>query len=191
MTQARLKGQALSALLTFVLDSAPAKELTRLLGQLIDREPPAQTRVRGRLEDRSGETDLHPKRSFGRFTDQAMLLMSAIIPPLVHLRDTNKLRLTLQEVERHLALDSAATLAARKDIPLSVREDLNAYLRRLPGMDDGQLTSGCFTDSVRDQYGYIQMQWLAPLRGVIDDLGQSGKRESPAMPVRPPHFTVH
>lgn len=66
--------QALSALLVFVMDSAPASELSRLLGHLVGRTPPG---------------------SFGTMTERAMLLMCAIMSPLVYLRDAGKLRFTV------------------------------------------------------------------------------------------------
>lgn len=66
--------QALSALLVFVMDSAPAGELSRLLGHLVGRNPPG---------------------SVGTMTERAMLLLCALMPPLVYLRDAGKLRFTV------------------------------------------------------------------------------------------------
>lgn len=105
------------------------------------------------LMDNQGSGDMWRSR--------AISLLSSVMHALLYMRDQNEIILSADLIREYLLLDNVIKLyKTRKDFPENVRNDLRAYLLSLPSFQESAPKQ---SDTVSEQHGYLQMQFLTPL----------------------------
>lgn len=99
---------------------------------------------------------------------RAISLIGAIMMALVHMRDEKEILLDVDEIREYLILENIIKLAKRRDLPSHVIIALKAYLKSLPGYQDGAQKQ---SETVNDQHGYLQMQFTKILGSLADSYG--------------------
>lgn len=111
----------------------------------------------GLMDEAGGENALWKGR--------AVSMVSSVLMALVFLRDHHGQPLTVSVLREALVLEHLHTLSSDSRLPAHVLQALQAYLRSIPG--SGQRSeAGGFSDVVRDQHGYLQMQFSRVLASV-------------------------
>lgn len=99
---------------------------------------------------------------------RAISLVSGIMMGLVWLRDNDGLLLDVDVIRDYLILDNIQKLAKRRDLPSNILSAIKAYLKSLPGYQDGAPKQ---SETVMDQHGYLQMQFTKILGSLSDTYG--------------------
>ena len=99
---------------------------------------------------------------------RAVSLISALMMALVDMRDKKEILLDVEIIRDYLILDNIIKLAKRRDLPSHVITALKAYLRSLPGYQEGAQKQ---SETVMDQHGYLQMQFTKILGSLSDSYG--------------------
>lgn len=97
---------------------------------------------------------------------RAISLLISVLKALIYMRDNKELVLDAETIREYLILDNIIKLyKTRRDFPDSIRRDLRAYLTSLPGFQDSAPKQN---DTVFEQHGYLQMQFLGALNRLKD-----------------------
>lgn len=99
---------------------------------------------------------------------RAISLISSIMMGLVHMRDQREILLDVDQIRDYLILENIIRLAKRRDLPSHVVVAIKAYLKSLPGYQDGAQKQ---SETVMDQHGYLQMQFTKILGSLADSYG--------------------
>lgn len=92
---------------------------------------------------------------------RAISLISVVIRALVYMREEKEILLNSAVIREYLILDNLIKLfKTRRDFPDVLRNDLRSYLLSLPGFQESAPKQ---SDTVMEQHGYLQMQFLTPL----------------------------
>lgn len=115
--------------------------------------------------------------------ERAVSLMSSLMPALTWKRDNQDFLVSVSSVRNYLNLNYIIQLSRDEAIPEKIREGLKGYLDTLPGYvdeafdDDGkEKPMGpdqpmVDTTTVRQQHGYLTMQFTRALQSLGDDYG--------------------
>ncbi len=103
--------------------------------------------------------------SDGIWKDRAASYISALIRPLVALRDDGKLLLDVSVIRSYFQLEKTIELSKRTDIGRDDTAGLRAYVENLPGYQEGKST---IESTVYEQHGFISMQF-SPCMGMLSD----------------------
>lgn len=110
------------------------------------------------LMDSSGGGDMWRSR--------AISLLICVVKALIYMRDQKELVLDAEAIREYLIFDNLVKLyKVRRDFPDSIRRDLRAYLTSLPGFQESAPKQ---SDTVMEQHGYLQMQFLSALNRLKD-----------------------
>lgn len=99
---------------------------------------------------------------------RAVSLISALMMALVDMREKKEILLDVEIIRDYLILDNIIKLAKRRDLPSHVVTAIKAYLRSLPGFQEGAQKQ---SETVMDQHGYLQMQFTKILGSLSDSYG--------------------
>ena len=92
---------------------------------------------------------------------RATTLISAIIGTLSYLKEQGEISLDVDTLREHLIFDNIMKMyKTRRDFPHHIRSELRNYLVSLPGFQE---SSSKQNDTVLEQHGYLQMQFIKPL----------------------------
>lgn len=115
--------------------------------------------------------------------ERAVSLLSSLMPALTFKRDKQDFPLSVNSIRNYLNLNYIIKLSRDQTLPEKIREGLNGYLDTLPGFvpgafdDEGKekpmgpdqpMTD---TTTVRQQHGYLTMQFTRALQSLGDDYG--------------------
>ena len=115
--------------------------------------------------------------------ERAVSLLSSLMPALTWKRDHQDFPLSVNSIRNYLGLNYIIKLSRDEAIPEKIREGLVGYLDTLPGFipdafdDDGQEKPVgpdqpmSDTTTVRQQHGYLTMQFTRALQSLGDDYG--------------------
>ncbi len=115
--------------------------------------------------------------------ERAVSLMSSIMPALTWKRDNQDFPMSINSIRNYLGLDYIVKLSRDEALPEKIREGLVGYLDTLPGFmhaafDDegkekpmGPDQPPMDTTTVRQQHGYLTMQFTRALQSLGDDYG--------------------
>lgn len=115
--------------------------------------------------------------------ERAVSLMSSLMPALTWKRDNQDFPLSVSSIRNYLNLNYVIQLSRDEAIPQKIREGLVGYLDTLPGyVDDAFDDEGkekpmgpdqpmVDTTTVRQQHGYLTMQFTRALQSLGDDYG--------------------
>ncbi len=115
--------------------------------------------------------------------ERAVSLMSSLMPALTYKRDNQDFLLSVTTIRNFLNLDRVIMLSRDETIPERLREGLVGYLDTLPGyvpdaFDDqgkekpmGPDQPMVDTTTVRQQHGFLTMQFTRALQSLGDDYG--------------------
>ena len=115
--------------------------------------------------------------------ERAVSLISSLMPVLTWKRDNQDIPLSVTSIRHSLNLDAIIKLSRDEALPDKLRESLVGYLDTLPGYspeafdDDGkEKPMGpdqpmMDTTTVRQQHGYLTMQFTRALQSLGDDYG--------------------
>jgi len=91
---------------------------------------------------------------------RAMSMISALVPALVHLRDHAQIPFTGETLRQHMDLNQVVQLSKNPTLPPEVVQPLKAYLRSLPGYQEGATRQA---ETVNENHSYLTMQFTHPL----------------------------
>ncbi len=115
--------------------------------------------------------------------ERAVSLLSSLMPALTWKRDNQDFPLSVSSIRNYLGLNYVIKLSRDEAIPEKIREGLVGYLDTLPGFipdafDDegkekpvGPDQPMVDTTTVRQQHGYLTMQFTRALQSLGDDYG--------------------
>ncbi len=115
--------------------------------------------------------------------ERAVSLMSSLMPALTFKRDNQDFPLSINSIRNYLGLNYIIRLSRDETLSEKIREGLIGYLDTLPGFsndafdDDGnEKPMGpdqppIDTTTVRQQHGYLTMQFTRALQSLGDDYG--------------------
>jgi len=115
--------------------------------------------------------------------ERAVSLAASLMPALTWKRDNQDVPMSVGTIRQYLNLDKIIKLSRDEAIPASIREGLKGYLDTLPGyVDDAFDDDGkekpmgpdqpmVDTTTVRQQHGYLTMQFTRSLQSLGDDYG--------------------
>ena len=115
--------------------------------------------------------------------ERAVSLMSSLMPALTWKRDNQGVPLSISSIRKSLNMDEVIKLSRDEALPERLRESLVGYLDTLPGyvaeaFDDngkekpvGPDQPMVDTTTVRQQHGYLTMQFTRSLQSLGDDYG--------------------
>ena len=115
--------------------------------------------------------------------ERAVSLLSSLMPALTFKRDNQDFPLSVNSIRNYLNLNYIIMLSRDETIPEKIREGLKGYLDTLPGyVDDAFDDQGkekpmgpdqpmVDTTTVRQQHGYLTMQFTRALQSLGDDYG--------------------
>ena len=115
--------------------------------------------------------------------ERAVSLLSSLMPALTYKRDHQDFPLSVNSIRNYLNLNYVIQLSRDEAIPERIREGLKGYLDTLPGyVDDAFDDEGkekpmgpdqpmVDTTTVRQQHGYLTMQFTRALQSLGDDYG--------------------
>lgn len=115
--------------------------------------------------------------------ERAVSLISSLMPALTWKRDNQDVPLSVTTIRNFLELSSIIKLSRDDALPHKLRESIKGYLDTLPGyVDDAFDDNGkeksmgpgqpmVDTTTVRQQHGYLTMQFTRSLQSLGDDYG--------------------
>ncbi|MEM7618125.1 MAG: type IV secretion system DNA-binding domain-containing protein [Pseudomonadota bacterium] len=115
--------------------------------------------------------------------ERAVSLLSSLMPALTYKRDHQDFPLSVNSIRNYLNLNYIIMLSRDEMIPEKIREGLKGYLDTLPGYvdeafdDEGKEKPAgpdqpmIDTTTVRQQHGYLTMQFTRALQSLGDDYG--------------------
>lgn len=115
--------------------------------------------------------------------ERAVSLLSSLMPALTWKRDNQDFPLSVNSIRNYLGLNYIIKLSRDDALPEKIREGLIGYLDTLPGFipdafdDDGKEKPVgpdqpmVDTTTVRQQHGYLTMQFTRALQSLGDDYG--------------------
>lgn len=115
--------------------------------------------------------------------ERAVSLISSLMPALTWKRDNQDIPLSVSTIRNYLELTSIIKLSRDDALPTKLRESIKGYLDTLPGyVDDAFDDNGkeksmgpgqpmVDTTTVRQQHGYLTMQFTRSLQSLGDDYG--------------------
>lgn len=115
--------------------------------------------------------------------ERAVSLLSSLMPALTYKRDKQDFPLSVNSIRNYLGLNYIIKLSRDETLPEKIREGLVGYLDTLPGFipdafDDegkekpvGPDQPAVDTTTVRQQHGYLTMQFTRSLQSLGDDYG--------------------
>lgn len=115
--------------------------------------------------------------------ERAVSLISSLMPALTWKRDNQDVPLSVTTIRNFLELGSVIKLSRDEALPHKLRESIKGYLDTLPGyVDDAFDDNGkeksmgpgqpmVDTTTVRQQHGYLTMQFTRSLQSLGDDYG--------------------
>ena len=115
--------------------------------------------------------------------ERAVSLISSIMPALTWKRDYQDLPLSVGIIRDSLELNRVIKLSRDEALPEKIRESLRGYLSTLPGYVDGAFDDNgnekalgpdqpmVDTTTVKQQHGYLTMQFTRSLQSLGDDYG--------------------
>ena len=115
--------------------------------------------------------------------ERAVSLLSSLMPALTYKRDFQDFPLSVNTIRNYLGLNYIIKLSRDETLPEKMRESLMGYLDTLPGFindafDDegkekpvGPDQPMVDTTTVRQQHGYLTMQFTRSLQSLGDDYG--------------------
>lgn len=115
--------------------------------------------------------------------ERAVSLMSSLMPALTWKRDNQDFPVSVNSIRNYLNLNYIIQLSRDEALPEKIREGLVGYLDTLPGyVDDAFDDEGkekpmgpdqpmVDTTTVRQQHGYLTMQFTRALQSLGDDYG--------------------
>ena len=115
--------------------------------------------------------------------ERAVSLLSSLMPALTYKRDNQDFPLSVNSIRNYLNLNYIIMLSRDEMIPEKIREGLKGYLDTLPGYvdeafdDEGKEKPAgpdqpmIDTTTVRQQHGYLTMQFTRALQSLGDDYG--------------------
>ncbi len=115
--------------------------------------------------------------------ERAVSLLSSLMPALTFKRDHQDFPLSVNTIRNYLGLNYVIQLSRDEAIPQRIREGLVGYLDTLPGYVDAAFDDQgkekpmgpdqpmVDTTTVRQQHGYLTMQFTRALQSLGDDYG--------------------
>ncbi len=115
--------------------------------------------------------------------ERAVSLINSLMPALTWKRDNQDIPLSVSSIRKALNMDQVIKLSRDEALPERIRESLVGYLDTLPGFvndafdDDGKEKPVgpdqpmIDTTTVRQQHGYLTMQFTRSLQSLGDDYG--------------------
>ena len=115
--------------------------------------------------------------------ERAVSLLSSLMPALTWKRDNQDFPMSVNSIRNYLGLNYIIKLSRDEAIPEKIREGLIGYLDTLPGFVDdafddegkekpmGPDQPAVDTTTVRQQHGYLTMQFTRALQSLGDDYG--------------------
>lgn len=115
--------------------------------------------------------------------ERAVSLINSLMPALTWKRDNQDIPLSVSSIRKALNMDQVIKLSRDDALPERIRESLTGYLETLPGYvdaafdDDGKEKPVgpdqpmIDTTTVRQQHGYLTMQFTRSLQSLGDDYG--------------------
>lgn len=115
--------------------------------------------------------------------ERAVSLLSSLMPALTYKRDNQDFPLSVNSIRNYLGLNYIIKLSRDETLPQKIRDGLIGYLDTLPGFvpaafDDegkekpvGPDQPMVDTTTVRQQHGYLTMQFTRALQSLGDDYG--------------------
>lgn len=115
--------------------------------------------------------------------ERAVSLISSLMPVMTWKRDHQEMPMSVTTIRQHLNLDRIVRLSRDEAVPEKLRASLKGYLDTLPGyveaaFDDegrekppGPDHPPIDTTTVRQQHGYLSMQFTRSLQSLGDDYG--------------------
>jgi intracellular multiplication protein IcmO len=115
--------------------------------------------------------------------ERAVSLLSSLMPALTFKRDNQDFPLSVNSIRNYLNLNYIIKLSRDETLPEKIREGLIGYLDTLPGYIDsafddegkekpvGPDQPAVDTTTVRQQHGYLTMQFTRALQSLGDDYG--------------------
>lgn len=99
---------------------------------------------------------------------RAISLIGSIMMALVDMRDRKEILLDVDQIREYMNLEKIIALSKRRDLPSHVITAIKAYLKSLPGYQEGAQKQ---SETVMDQHGYLQMQFTKILGSLADSYG--------------------
>jgi len=115
--------------------------------------------------------------------ERAVSLISSLMPALTWKRDNQDIPLSVSTIRDYLNLNNIIKLSRDDVLPKNLREGIKGYLDTLPGYVDGAFDDNgkekpmgpdqpaVDTTTVRQQHGYLTMQFTRSLQSLGDDYG--------------------
>ena len=115
--------------------------------------------------------------------ERAVSLISSLMPALTWKRDNQDIPLSVSSIRDYLNLNNVIKLSRDDALPQQMRESIVGYLNTLPGYVDGAFDDNgkekpmgpdqpmIDTTTVRQQHGYLTMQFTRSLQSLGDDYG--------------------
>lgn len=115
--------------------------------------------------------------------ERAVSLISSLMPALTWKRDNQDIPLSVSTIRNYLELGSIIKLSRDEALPEKLRESIKGYLDTLPGYVDEAFDDNgkekamgpgqpmVDTTTVRQQHGYLTMQFTRSLQSLGDDYG--------------------
>jgi len=115
--------------------------------------------------------------------ERAVSLISSLMPALTWKRDNQDTPLSVSSIRSYLELNNVIKLSRDDALPPHMRESIQGYLNTLPGFVDAAFDDNgkekpmgpdqpmIDTTTVRQQHGYLTMQFTRSLQSLGDDYG--------------------
>ena len=115
--------------------------------------------------------------------ERAVSLISSLMPALTWKRDNQDIPLSVSSIRSYLDLPNVIKLSRDDALPDHMRESIKGYLNTLPGFVDAAFDDNgkekpmgpdqpmIDTTTVRQQHGYLTMQFTRSLQSLGDDYG--------------------
>ncbi|MEM6780668.1 MAG: TraM recognition domain-containing protein [Pseudomonadota bacterium] len=115
--------------------------------------------------------------------ERAVSLISSLMPALTWKRDNQDIPLSVSSIRKSLNMEEIIKLSRDEALPDRIRESLVGYLDTLPGYVDAAFDDNgkekpvgpdqpmVDTTTVRQQHGYLTMQFTRALQSLGDDYG--------------------
>ncbi len=115
--------------------------------------------------------------------ERAVSLISSLMPALTWKRDHQDIPLSVSSIRDYLSLSNIIRLSRDEVLPKDMRDSIKGYLDTLPGFVDGAFDDNgkekpmgpdqpmVDTTTVRQQHGYLTMQFTRSLQSLGDDYG--------------------
>lgn len=115
--------------------------------------------------------------------ERAVSLISSLMPALTWKRDNQDIPLSVSSIRDYLNFHNVVKLSRDDALPITFRESIQGYLNTLPGYVDAAFDDNgkekpvgpdqpmIDTTTVRQQHGYLTMQFTRSLQSLGDDYG--------------------